>query len=187
MTQHGAHCLVLIDLQTAFVDGEAAVPDSAVLMAAARQQLEAARGANSMVVHLQNDGELGAPDEPGSAGWSLVLDAEPDEFVIRKVGDDGFEGTGLDELLRDRGVTTFSVCGLLSEMCVAATARTAMGLGYRVLLAHDSHATYPVPAYSLTESPVPAELASRAAEWSLGDAILLPARGADIQFTSAPV
>jgi streptothricin hydrolase len=184
MTQHSAHCLLLIDLQRAFVESDTAVPASAVLVEAARAQLKAARAANSAVVHLQNDGQAGAADEPGSVGWSLVLDAKPEEVVIRKVGDDGFDGTGLHELLRGLGVTALSVCGLLSEMCVAATARTAMRLGYRVVLAHDSHATYPVPAYGPTESPVPAAMAARAAEWSLGDAILLPAHGADIQFTA---
>ena len=80
-----------------------------------------------------------------------MLDTEPEEVVIRKVGDDGFDGTGLHELLRSLSVTALSVCGLLSEMCVAATARTAMRLGYRVVLAHDSHATYPVPAYGPTD------------------------------------
>lgn len=185
MTRHTAHALVLVDLQRAFVEGETAVPTSAVLVEAARAQLKAARAANCLVVHLQNDGQPGDADEPGSAGWSLVLDLDPREVVIRKVGDDGFDGTGLDDLLRERGVKAISVCGLLSEMCVAATARTAMRLGYRVLLAHDSHATYAVPAFGPTESPVPAELAARAAEWSLGDGVLLPNHGEHIQFTSA--
>ena len=185
MTRHTAHSLVLIDLQKAFVEGETAVPASAVLVEAARAQLKAARAANCLVVHLQNDGQPGDVDEPGSAGWGLVLDAGPGEVIIRKVGDDGFDGTGLHGLLRDRGITAISICGLLSEMCVAATARTAMRLGYRVLLAHDSHATYAVPAYGPTDSPVPSEMAARSAEWSLGDGVLLPEHGGSIEFTSA--
>jgi hypothetical protein len=31
-------------------------------------------------------------------------------------------------------------------MCVAATARTALARGFRVVLPHDGHATYDIPA-----------------------------------------
>jgi hypothetical protein len=34
----------------------------------------------------------------------------------------------------------------MSEMCVQATARTALARGYRVVLPHDAHGTYNVPA-----------------------------------------
>ena len=184
MRQHTAHALVLVDLQNAFIRGEAALPSSDRLIQAAQTQLGAARAMGSLVVHLQNDGQTGDADEPGTAGWDLALNVGPSELVLRKSGDDGFDGTGLDSLLRERSVTAISICGLLSEMCVAATARTAMRLGYRVLLAHDGHATYEVPGYARDESAVPADLAARAAEWSLGDDILIPERSEHIRFVS---
>lgn len=73
-------------------------------------------------------------------------------------------------------MTAISICGVMSEMCVAATARSALALGYLVVVAHDSHATYPVPPYRRGEPEVPAEHAARAAEWSLGDTVLIPPR-----------
>lgn len=185
MRQCAAQALILVDLQSAFVQGENALPSSEALLSAARSQLRAARAADALVVHLQNDGRAGDSDEPGSPGWDLVLDVDPVEVVLRKSSDDGFDGTGLDRLLRDHGITAISLCGLLSEMCVAATARTAMHLGYRVVLAHDSHATYEVPAYGPNDSSVPAELAARAAEWSLGDEVQIPERGEHIRFGPA--
>jgi streptothricin hydrolase len=34
----------------------------------------------------------------------------------------------------------------MSEMCVSATARSALQRGIAVVLAHDAHATYDIPA-----------------------------------------
>lgn len=57
--------------------------------------------------------------------------------------------------------------------------------GYQVVLAHDSHGSYPVPAYSPGEPEISAEHAARAAEWALGDTIAIPAHGSDIRFVEA--
>lgn len=38
------------------------------------------------------------------------------------------------------------LCGVQSEMCVAATARGAMRRGVSIVLPRDAHGTYPVPA-----------------------------------------
>ncbi|WP_214055569.1 cysteine hydrolase family protein [Nocardioides aquaticus] len=175
-------CLIVVDMQRAFVEGAGASPHVLQLLPAVRQQLSAARRANALVVQLQNDGALGAPDEPGSWGWQLSLEPASTDVVIRKSEDSGFVGTNLHLLLQERSVTAVSVCGVMSEMCVAATARDAMRWGYEVVLAHDSHGTYPVPPYSSGESEVRAEDAARAAEWSLGDGITIPAHGTDVRF-----
>lgn len=66
--------------------------------------------------------------------------------MIRKREDDGFEGTSLEAELMTAGVRALAVCGVMSEMCVLATARRALELDYRVVLPHDAHATYDIPA-----------------------------------------
>lgn len=66
-------------------------------------------------------------------------------------------------------------------MCVAATARAALELGYGVLLPHDAHATYNVPAGPGSEE-VPAAMAARAAEWSLGDEIVICVSSREVNF-----
>lgn len=53
------------------------------------------------------------------------------------------------------------------------------------MLAHDSHGTYDVPPFAAAEPGVPAELAARAAEWSIGDTILIPARAGDVRFAAS--
>ena len=119
--------LIVVDLQTAFVSGDHAVPDAPRLV-------DRARDAGALVVHLQNDGPSGAYDEPETPGWALYLPVNPGprEHVVRKPRDDGFDGTPLGRILIAEGVRSLVVCGVMSEMCVQATARTALARGYRV-------------------------------------------------------
>ena len=177
-----AHAVMVIDMQCAFVEGPGAIPRIGTVFPATQRQVEAARAAGGLVVFLQNDGAAGEPDEPETAGWRLAFEPQPGDAVVRKKDDDGFVGTALNSLLRDHHVKTISICGVLSEMCVAATARSAMERGYEVVLAHDAHGTYHVPALSSGEPEVPAELAARAAEWSLGDDVLIPLTSESVRF-----
>lgn len=178
--------LVVVDVQSAFVSGDEAVPAAVELLAQVGPLIERARAAGAFVVHLQNDGEPGASDEPGAPGWPLHLPVAPGprEVVRRKTVDDGFEETGLEELLRGAGVGSLAVCGVMSEMCVMATARAALERGFRTVLPHDAHATYYIPAAPGIADEVPAAMASRVAEWALGDEIEIVARAADVLFTA---
>ncbi|MFI6104208.1 isochorismatase family protein [Streptomyces sp. NPDC051310] len=189
MTDHLApvQALLLVDLQRAFVSGAEAVPDAARLLRHIRDLLARARSGGALVVHLQNDGPPGAADEPGTPGWELFLPVEEHgrEAVVRKTEDDGFDGTALGALLDGAGVGAVAVCGVMSEMCVAATARTALARGHRVVLPHDAHATYDIPARPGVSDAVPAVMVSRVAEWSLGDEVEIPAHAAEVTFVSA--
>ena len=174
--------LVIVDMQQAFVTGDEAVPDAARVVARTSELLARARTAGAYVVHLQNDGGPGTPDEPRTPGWELHVAAGPGETVVRKTVDDGFEETDLEELLRGRGVTAAAVCGVQSEMCVRATAATALHLGFRVVLPHDAHATYDVPPAPGDTEGVPAAQAARVAEWSLGDEVEIVAHADEVGF-----
>ncbi|SCD65463.1 Isochorismatase family protein [Streptomyces sp. BpilaLS-43] len=129
--------------------------------------------------------------------------------MVRKTYDDSFRETPLRALLTDAGVRSVAVCGLMSEMCVQATARTALALGYRVVLPYDGHATHDVPAepgvsevvpaavvaghatHDVPAEPgvsdvVPAAVVARVAAWPLSRDADVTARAADVTFT-APV
>ncbi|HUB38799.1 MAG TPA: isochorismatase family protein [Streptosporangiaceae bacterium] len=179
-------CLILVDLQAAFVTGPDAVPDAAVLLAAATDLLDRARQARSLIVHLQNDGAPGAQDEPGTPGWALHLEPGAGATVVRKATDDGFEGTDLGDILLASRIRRLAITGVMSEMCVSATARSALHRGLAVILPHDAHATYDIPALSGIAPAIPAATVSRVAEWALGDQLELPAAGRDVLFTAAP-
>jgi len=176
--------LILVDLQRAFVQGPDAVAEAPRLLDAARRLLVCARQAGALVVHLQNDGEPGSPDEPETSGWSLALSPELGEHVLRKRQDDGFAGTGLATILADRNVQQVVICGVQSEMCVAATARGALARRLQVILPRDAHGTYAIPSESGVG--VPAEHSGGMAEWSLGNGVVILGSVADVRFTVAP-
>lgn len=180
-----AQALVVVDVQNAFITGTQAVPDHARLQVAVNVLLANARAAKVPVIFLQNDGSAGAVDEPNTDGWQLFFPQQAHEAVIRKSVDNGFDGTGLEDMLRALGVRSMAICGMLSEMCLAATARAALERGFAVILSNDGHATYDVPPGPGNSEAVPARLAARAAEWSLGDEIILLAAAGDIRFEAA--
>ncbi|KAH8662555.1 Isochorismatase-like protein [Xylariales sp. PMI_506] len=177
------HALIVVDVQICFVEGPDAVPEHTRLASSVDKLLVEARSAGVPVIFIQNDGSAGAPDEPSQPGWNLYFPPKSDERVLRKTQDSAFDETNLDGLLKAAGVRCVAICGVLSEMCIAATARGAMQRGYKVVLAHDAHATYHVPAGPGSQ-PVPASMASRVAEWSLGDEVVICASADDVKFTT---
>ncbi|WP_055697628.1 isochorismatase family protein [Streptomyces silaceus] len=177
--------LIVVDMQSAFVGGDGAVPHADRLLDRVRDLLARARESGALVVQLQNDGEPGTPDEPGTPGWEVHLPVDTDrgEILLRKTVDDGFEESRLEELLREAGVKELAVCGVMSEMCVSATARGAVERDFRVVLPHDAHGTYDIPAAEGFSDVVPAATVSRVAEWALGDEVEVVARARDVVFS----
>ncbi|OEJ37479.1 isochorismatase [Streptomyces agglomeratus] len=180
--------LLVVDVQSALVSGAGAVPEAERLVDRTAELIARARRSGALVVHVQNDGPPGADDEPHTPGWELhhSVEAGPAEVVIRKTHDDGFEGTPLGRLLTDSGVRSLAVCGMMSEMCVQATARTALARGYRVVLPHDAHATRDIPAAPGISERIPAAAVSRVAEWALGSDVEITAHAGDLTFTALP-
>ena len=176
-----AQALVVVDVQRGLVEGARRVPDAERVLAAVRSAVASARAAGVLVVHLQDDGYDGDTITFGTPGWELAVPAGEDEPVLRKDAEDGFVGTGLGDRLDAAGVRTVALVGIQSEMCVAATARGALAHGLTVVLPHDGHATYDVPADGPMPA-VPALMAARAAEWSLGAEIVLPDTVADLRW-----
>lgn len=175
--------LLLVDLQQAFVTGDGAVPAAVPLLRTVSALLDRARATGAFIVQLQNDAPEGEPDEPGTPGWRLHFPPADGEAVVRKTEDNGFSGTNLAELLRAKHIERLAVCGVLSEMCVRATAEAALHRGYGVVLPHDTHATYAVPPAPGETDPVPAAMAARTAEWSLGDQVEILAAAEHVRFT----
>jgi nicotinamidase-related amidase len=61
-----------------------------------------------------------------------------DEAVIEKAAPNGFVGTTLDRRLRDAAVDEVVVVGMMSSMCVDATVRAAVDLGFAATVVHDA-------------------------------------------------
>ncbi|WP_246142632.1 isochorismatase family protein [Nocardioides rubriscoriae] len=174
--------LVVVDVQGAFVEHDPPPHDVAGLLAALHTLLAAARAAGALVVHVQ---DVGADDPRFADGdrRDLVLDVRPGEPVVPKRHDDAFDGTDLARLLDGHRAVVLG--GLQSEMCVAATARAALARGLEVVLPHDAHSTWDLPAGPAGPA-VPADAVRRVAAWSLGDAVRLPLTSVGVAFAPMP-
>ncbi|AJF63916.1 isochorismatase family protein [Streptomyces vietnamensis] len=188
MTQRAqpVDALIVVDVQSAFVTGDGAVPAAGRLVDRTTDLIARARRDGAFIAHLQNDGPPGAEDEPHTPGWELHHPVEPGpaEVVIRKPHDDGFQETALGVVLADAGVRAIAVCGVMSEMCVQATARTALALGYRVVVPHDAHATQDIPAAPGISGTIPAATVSRVAAYALGSDAETTVPAAAVTFTA---
>jgi nicotinamidase-related amidase len=133
--------LLVVDVQLAIDDptwGPRNNPGAELRIAAL---LAAWRDAAMPVLHVRHDSTAPAsPYRPGSPGHPFKPEAAPrdGEEVIAKGVNSAFIGTGLDDILTERGVTTLAVCGVLTHNSVEATVRHAGNLGYRVLVAADA-------------------------------------------------
>ena len=166
------HALVVVDMQRGLLTGREAVVGAPELTERVAELIRRATDAGAFVVQLQNDGAPGQVDEPGQPGWELAL---PGGTVVRKSSDDGFAETRLGALLAERNVRRVAVCGVLSEMCVSATTRSALSRGLGVVLPRDGHGTYDL-------DDIPAAVVARVAEHALGDQPELVASTAQVLF-----
>ncbi|MBC8240246.1 MAG: cysteine hydrolase [Alphaproteobacteria bacterium] len=77
--------------------------------------------------------------------WARMVEAlEPneDEVVINKTTFGAFASTGLDATLRNLGIKTLVLGGVVTNRCVETTMRDGTDRGYRVILVDDASATY---------------------------------------------
>jgi nicotinamidase-related amidase len=66
----------------------------------------------------------------------------PSELVINKTTYSAFTSTGIDQTLRNMGITDLVFCGVGTNVCVESTARDASDRGYRCVMVEDACATY---------------------------------------------
>lgn len=67
-----------------------------------------------------------------------ALDRHEEDVVVAKRTWGAFTGTGLNEVLRSRGVTELVLCGIATSAGVESTARQAHELGFNVALVTDA-------------------------------------------------
>ena len=141
-----ARALVIVDIQNDYFPGGAhplVGPEAAA--ANAQRLLEAFRKSGEPLIHVQHVWD--APDasfmRPGTDGVEIdeVVAPAAGEPVIQKASPNSFLGTSLEEELRARGVEHVVVCGMMTSMCVDATVRAAVDLGFEATVVHDACAT----------------------------------------------
>ena len=158
------YALLVVDMQNGFCHPEGSFPrigrglegamEAVVNAAVAVGQ---ARAAAIPVVFTRHVYRPGRPDEgaalirnsPELAGvsgladgtWDADVCAElgcaPDDLVVDKVRFDAFQWTSLEPLLRGLDVTALMICGVVTNICVETTARSAFMRDFPVTLLAD--------------------------------------------------
>ncbi|MCC7347544.1 MAG: cysteine hydrolase [Variibacter sp.] len=112
---------------------------------------------------------------PGSWGAAVVdaLAPLPGEIVVDKAGYSAFHGTTLEQDLRDRGVRTVLLSGVVTYACVLATGFGAFDRDFDVILVNDA-----VGSWSATLGGSTGEIVDLLLGRSLpGDSIAFTPRG----------
>jgi nicotinamidase-related amidase len=133
-------CLILIDNQQALFDEG---PDDAeAFLGRLTTLLAAARNAGVPVVHVQHE-EPGSELEWGTPGWALhpALAPRDGEACFRKTVNSAFKETGLEDWLRERGVTDLVIAGMQTEFCIDASVKSAFERGFRITVPLGGHTT----------------------------------------------
>ncbi len=142
--------LVIIDVQTAILQGKGEGARQAVIDAAldtvvgrlAGLQIEA-READIPVILIQHDGPEGHRLARGSAGWNIRPELAPKagDIVVHKTASDSFYATDLQQRLMERGIRHLVVSGCMTQFCVDTTCRADVTRGFDVTLLADGHMT----------------------------------------------
>ena len=133
--------LLIIDVQRALCVGEEAAFQVDAVLARINELSARARASGAPVVVIQHDDD--GPLQFGTAGWELAdgLVTSADDIRVRKQTTNSFHKTDLHAVLQARQVSRVVICGLQTDFCVDTTARQALPLGYRLVLAADAHST----------------------------------------------
>ena len=137
--------LVLVDLMDRIVGLPLEPRKGTEVLAAAEELAAAFRKAGALVVLVRVE-RPGVPEQPPGSGLVAGLAAEGDiEIVKRTIG--GFQGTGLDERLREHGISTLVFGGIATNLGVESTARAAGDLGYDLVFVEDAMAALTAPEH----------------------------------------
>lgn len=135
--------LILIDIQNDYFPG-GLMPLNHMETAAANSArlLEHARAQGHMICHIRHiAGSDSAPFfRPGTVGseTSAVVAPHDGEQIFIKSRPNSFVGTELEAALRGAGIKDVILCGAMSQMCVDATARAAVDMGFRATIVSDA-------------------------------------------------
>ena len=135
--------LILIDIQNDYFPGGSwEVERMETVAANAARLLDHARGKGDLVIHIRHEaGSDKAPFfRPGTPGAQINDAVKPQETeaVVLKHRPNSFHETDLLDRLRDAGVSTLTICGAMTQMCVDATTRAAVDHGFKTTVVSDA-------------------------------------------------
>lgn len=136
MLEPARTALVLVDLMDRIVALPLEPHKGTEALATCEELATSFRSAGATVVLIRVERPAVAEQPPGSGLVAGLLKDGDVEIVKRTIG--GFQGTGLDDRLRERGITTLVFGGIATNLGVESTARAAADLGYDLLFVEDA-------------------------------------------------
>jgi nicotinamidase-related amidase len=138
--------LILVDVQRDYFPGGRMEVTGAVEAAGcAKILLNHFRQKKLPIIHVQHvstrpDATFFLPDTEGLSFHEKVAPV-PHEIVVQKHFPNSFRDTDLRKHLLSMEIEELVICGMMSHMCIDATARAAFDMGYSCIVAHDACAT----------------------------------------------
>ncbi len=173
--------LLIIDIQRDYFPGGAyPLIGSEEAAAVARAVLVRARDAGQEIIHVQHhsleaDAGFFRAGTPGIEIHPLVAPMDGEQ-VITKHEPNSFIGTPLEKTLRANGIDELVIVGMMSSMCVDATTRAALDLGFAATVIHDACAA---PDLEFDGTPLPGRTVHAAFMAALADAGAIVVSAAD--------
>jgi nicotinamidase-related amidase len=173
--------LVVIDAQGEYRLGRMRLDGIEPALARLAELLARARAAGTPILHVAQIGQQGTLFDPATACGAIVPEAAPaaGEALIMKRLPNAFAGTELHERLQQAGRRNLILAGFMTHMCISASARAALDLGYQTSVAGDATATRALPAHDGGIS-IPAEIVHRTALAELADRFAAVVKAGDI-------
>ncbi|SHO51321.1 cysteine hydrolase family protein [Desulfopila aestuarii] len=140
--------LIIIDVQNDyFQGGRMALPGAEEAAANIRQVLESFRENKLPVIHIQHvslreNSTFFLPETEGVKIHQLVEPAAGEKVIV-KHWPNSFRETEFLEYLQQEGIEHLVISGMMTFMCVDATTRAALDLGFGCTLLHDCTAAPP--------------------------------------------
>ncbi len=178
--------LLIVDAQEEYVSGGLPLTGVAAALAEIAKVLALARANGVPVFHIVHHGRAGgALFDPERRFAAIVPQLTPreGEAVVVKTLPNAFAGTTLQAQIDATGRRELIITGFMTHMCISATARAALDLGYRNTVVASTLATRDLP--DPLGGVATAEAVQRATLAALADrfSIVVP----DVAALTAPV
>lgn len=136
--------LVVIDFQKEYFTGRMPIPDGVRAMENAKK-LIAFADKNKMPVfqvqHVTPAGSAVFAEDGETVKFQPGMEPRSFDTLVKKSTVSVFPSTNLEKQLKDKGIKTIVIAGLMTHACIAGAARDAVPLGFDVVVASDATAT----------------------------------------------
>ena len=139
--------VVVIDAQREYVDGKLPLVGIEPALAEIGRLLGRARALQVPIIHIVHQGRTGGAFAPGSPGFEIASPAipAPGEAVVHKSLPNAFASTDLASRLAALKKGNVVLVGFQTHMCIEATARASIDLGFKATVIASAAATRALP------------------------------------------